>query len=283
MPGVIWLASYPKSGNTWLRAFLATYFANPDEPLPINELYKFCYGDGFLYFYELVSGRKGENLTETDIRRLRPMVHKYFGSHPNETKFAKTHNLIGDEGGVPLITPEATAGAIYVLRNPLDVVISLAHHYDVSLDRGVEIMCEKDRVLYGDPAKQVPDFVGNWGQHVESWVDAPGLAPHVMRYEDMLNKPGPTFRKLVKFLGLPIETKRLQKAVKFTSFESLSRQEKIQGFNEARPDGTTRFFRKGQSGQWREQLSEEQVAALIDTNGRAMQRFGYLDKSGRPV
>jgi hypothetical protein len=283
MPGIIWLASYPKSGNTWLRAFIANYFKNPDRPLPINELHKFAFGDGFLVHYERVSGRPKEELGEEELRALRPQVHRYWASYPNETAFVKTHNMVGDEGGVPIITPQATAGAVYVVRNPLDVVVSYAHHYMVPLDEAVDDLCERYKVIPGEDGKKIPDFIGDWSQHVRSWTEAPGLKPHTMRYEDMLKKPGPTFRALVKFLGVPLTTNRLRKAIKFTSFEEMAKQEQRDSFNEARPDGAARFFRKGQTGQWRESLNDEQVRRMVDAHRETMQRFGYLDKSGEPV
>lgn len=283
MPGIIWLASYPKSGNTWLRAFIANYFRNPERPLPINDLHKFAVGDGFLIHYEHYSGRPKEELHEDEIRALRPKVHRWWASHPSETAFVKTHNMIGEEGGVPIITPDATAGAIYVVRNPLDVVVSSAHHYQIPLEEAVDDLCEAYKVIPGQDGKKVPDFIGNWTQHVRSWVEAPGLNPHVMRYEDMLSRPGPTFRTLIKFLGVPLTTGRLRKALKFTSFDEMARQEQRDSFNEARPDGASPFFRQGRSGQWREALTERQVQRVVDAHGETMRRFGYLDKAGRPV
>ncbi|SDG24589.1 Sulfotransferase domain-containing protein [Limimonas halophila] len=284
MAGILWLSSYPKSGNTWLRSFLATYFRNPDEPLDINELHKFAYGDGFLVLYEAASGCSREELTSDDVSRLRPVMHRMLASHPQETVFVKTHSVVGfDDSGIPFITPDATAGAIYVVRNPLDVAVSLAHHLDVSFDQAVTFMCTKDQIMAGDPSVQLPGVVGTWTQHVESWLKAPGLKLHVMRYEDMQTKPGPTFRALVNFLQLPLHTKRLRKAIDFTSFDVLSRQEKQRGFNEARPDGSQQFFRRGQVGQWRETLTEDQVQRLIDTHAETMRTHGYLDKRGNPV
>ncbi len=283
MPGVIWLASYPKSGNTWLRAFLANYFRNPDKPLPINELYQFAFGDGFLINYEKVSGKPKEELTEDEIRRLRPRVHRWWASQPNDTAFAKTHNMVGMEGGVPIITPEATVGAVYVVRHPLDVVVSYAHHYQIDYDEAVSDLCEEYKVIPGEDGKKIPDFIGSWTQHVRTWTETPGLNPHVMRYEDMRHKPGPTFRGLVKYLGVPLVANRLRKAIKFTSFEELAKQEQRESFNEARPDGKSPFFRSGRSGQWRELLSPEQVERMVSAHGEVMGRHGYLDKHGKPV
>jgi len=283
MPGIVWLASYPKSGNTWVRAFLATYLRNPDSPIPINEFRYYAFGDGFLHLFEKLSGQDPRNFTKQDIRYWRPRVHRYIASHPTDNVFVKTHNMAGLDGDQPLITPDVTVAGVYIVRNPLDIVDSYAHHFDVSHEEAVHDLCTHDKVLPGTEGVKLPDYVGSWTQNVRTWVDAEGLKRHVMRYEDMSAKPGPTFRGLVKFLDLPIIPKRVQKAIRFTSLDELARQEDQEHFNEARPDAKSKFFRKGQVGAWREILNNDQVERIVATHHTYMRRFGYLDKHGRPV
>ena len=104
---------------------------------------------------------------------------------------------------------------------------------------------------------------------------------HVVRYEDMREKPMKTFAGLSKFLGLPEDKERVKRAVKFSSFRELKKQEAAGGFAEARPDGKARFFRQGKAGAWRGVLSDELVARLIDTHGEVMTEFGYLSRNGK--
>ncbi len=128
MAGICWLASYPKSGSTWVRAFLANLFCGPElteKPVPINDLSKFCIADDFYGDYELSAGSKADQLSEKDLLRLRPQVHERFAAS-EQTVFVKSHNAAIARNGVPLITPSVTAGAIYVARNPLDVAVSYA-------------------------------------------------------------------------------------------------------------------------------------------------------------
>ena len=129
MPGIIWLASYPKSGNTWLRAFLANYLRNAHQPIPINDLPNHILGDNMVVHYQQYGGLKPEEVTREAVARLRPKVHQWMAISRGQDVFVKTHNIIGTIDSVPLITPAATAGAIYVVRNPFDVAISFAHHY----------------------------------------------------------------------------------------------------------------------------------------------------------
>ena len=284
MTGILWLASYPKSGNTWLRAFIANYLRDGDAPVPINELYYFNFGDDVALYYEWMTGRPKDSFTEQELWALRPQVHRYLASLTRETTLVKTHHVAGvRDDGTPIITPDVTDGAIYVLRNPMDVVVSLAHHYQLDMESAVTRICTPNDIIPGVPGEKLPQLIGSWHQHVRSWTRAPGLQPHVMRYEDMLTKPSPTFRELVKFLGAPLTAKRLQKAIRFASFDTLNKQERESGFNEARPDDASRFFREGRTGQWRDLLTQDQVKRMIEAHGETMRAFGYLDKKGRPV
>ena len=216
MPGIIWLASYPKSGNTWLRAFLANYLTNAKKAVPINDLPNHILGDNLLLHYEQFTGRKSEALSDQDVARLRPSIHQWFAGSSQNDVFVKTHNAIAQVDGTPLITPSATAGAIYVARNPMDVAVSFAHHYQVDYGRAVESLCEDDYCV-PPTSGLLPQYLTSWSGHVRSWTEAPGLTVHVMRYEDMLGKPIPTFRRLAKFLGFRKDPARLKRAIRFSS------------------------------------------------------------------
>ena len=280
MAGIIWLASYPKSGNTWLRAFLANYMANPEQALPINELPKYALGDNMQLHYEQFTGRKFSELSAADIARLRPQIHQWFTQGRREEVFVKTHNAVIHVDKAPLITPSATAGAIYVIRNPFDVAVSFAHHYQVDYDIAVDSLCAAE---YSLPATTVTlrQYLTSWSQHARSWLEAPGLTLHLMRYEDMSRSPQKAFGKLVKFLGLAQEPARLKRSVRFSSFRELARQEAKTPFVEARPDGKSKFFRAGQAGSWRKVLTEPQVARLVDAHGPMMREVGYLTARGQ--
>jgi hypothetical protein len=280
MPGIIWLASYPKSGNTWLRAFLANYLQNAQRPLPINDLPFHILGDNMAVHYQQYSGLKPEELTREKIAQFRPQVHKWMAVSRGQDVFVKTHSVIARIDGVPLVTPEATAGAIYVVRNPFDVTISFAHHYQVTLDVAVESLCEEQYFL---PAQsgQIEQYLGSWSRHVRSWTEAPGLTRHLMRYEDMKLAPLKAFGALIEFLGLPKEMDRLKRAVRFSDFDELKRQEQSTRFVESRPDGKTPFFRDGRSGQWREVLTEAQINRLVEAHRPTLIAMGYLTPDGQ--
>ncbi len=115
-----------------------------------------------------------------------------------------------------------------------------------------------------------------------SWADAPGIRVLVLRYEDLKLNPGETFRAAVRFVDLPDDIARVKKAIDFSRFEELRKQEEKDGFGEKMPRAKS-FFRKGEIGSWREVLTREHVAKIIADHGEVMRRFGYLDEEDMPI
>jgi hypothetical protein len=171
MAGIIWLASYPKSGNTWTRAFLHNLLRNAQQPASVNELDRFCFGDSATVWYQKVSGRKPTEMTNKEIAALRPKVHLAFTRSSPDSVFVKTHCAMVEAEGVPLITMAASAGAIYIVRNPLDVVLSLGDHYGLDVDGAIEMLAAPNAASSTDE-RNVFEVYGPWHRHVESWTRA---------------------------------------------------------------------------------------------------------------
>ena len=123
--------------------------------------------------------------------------------------------------------------------------------------------------------RHVHELMGSWTQHVESWTGRPNPRLHLVRYEDLLESPFKSFGGIARFLGINASRDRLDKAIKQSSFKVLKNQEKAKGFIE-RPAKAEAFFRKGEAGQWRRELSPEQVKRLIGDHREQMERFGYV-------
>ena len=274
MSGILWLASYPKSGNTWLRAFLHNLLRNSRAPFDINRMSELTAGDSQAHWYERFDSRSPVALGGEDLARLRPRVHALIAESAPDTVMVKTHNALVEADGVPMITQSLTAGAIYVVRNPLDVVVSYAHHLGQPTDDVITLMETKG---FHSPASadQVPEHHSDWSTHVESWTASSHPQLHVVRYEDMGRRPGPTFRAISAFLGLKPPRERLERAMRHSSFRSLRAQEDRTGFIERTPS-QDRFFRTGKMGGWREVLDDAQVRRVVERHRTQMERFGYL-------
>ena len=278
---ILWLASYPKSGNTWLRAFLANFIADRTRPVSINELDTFVSGDMDAGPYERLLGRPVHALSIEEIYAARPRVHRLLAQQKPGAVLVKTHNRLGRFDAIPTITPDVTYAAIYVVRNPLDVVVSFADHYGVTLDDAIEASGAEHHMI-GGGGRVIPQDLGSWSGHVRSWTEAPGLDRLVLRYEDMLSNPAKAFGSVVAYLQIPSNRPRLKKALRFASFRELAGQEREHGFTE-KSANALRFFRQGRAGGWRSVLTPDQVKRVIDLHGPVMAAHGYADQTGRAV
>jgi hypothetical protein len=276
MSKIIWLASFPKSGNTWTRVFIMNLFMNPSQPLSINEVHKMSPSDTSSDWYNMFDDRPLTEWSLPEVARMRYKVHAEIASHAPDSIFVKTHSPIGSWEGFQIINMQVTAGTIYIVRNPLDVVASYANHSGLTIDPIIEIM---NRPRYMAPASEhaAPHPIDSWRENVSSWTAHPHPALHVMRYEDMVQKPEETFGSLVRFLGLPQDKGRLTKAIEFSSFDQLKTMEDNEGFVDGSKRGG-RFFRGGRIDGWRDELTSGQARAIIEVNREQMQRFGYVPK-----
>jgi hypothetical protein len=203
------------------------------------------------------------------------MVHRdLMLVHPNLV-FVKTHNASVLVQGVPLMTPEVTAGAIYIVRDPRDIAISYSRHRGRSIDDTIAFMADVEAATGGTDNK-VFERLSSWSVHVHFWTRNPNPLLHVMRYEDMLAIPHTAFADLVRVLGEEPPTERLAKAIRFSAFDEMRRQEQVNGFIEQPPESTEPFFRSGMVGAWRTVLTTAQRSRIERDHAVIMQRFGYL-------
>jgi hypothetical protein len=204
----------------------------------------------------------------------RARAQQYLADLVDGLIFVKTHHALAVDRGHPTINFSVTAGAVYIVRNPLDVAVSYAHHLAGSIDQAIDLVNTKNaETAVSD--KQVYELYGSWSQHALSWTRKPHRAIYVMRYEDMLAEPHKTFGGLARHLLFTPTEEQLGDAIARSSFDRLREQEEQEGFLE-RPEGAKRFFREGRTGQWKDVLTPQQIRRIVDANHEQMQRFGYL-------
>jgi hypothetical protein len=275
MGQLVWIASYPKSGNTWMRAFLHNYIRQPEAPHDINRLTDLAASDVNAERYHRYDPRPASAYSVADVQRMRALVHRDLTALDSTLVFVKTHNARLQVEGVPLITPEVTAGAICIVRDPRDVAVSYSRHRGRSLDDTIAFMANPEAATGGTDTK-VHEWLGSWSMHVQSWTSNPDPRVRVVRYEAMISAPEATFGPLIRWLGQEPPPERLHRAIRFSAFDELRAQEQAKGFKERAAESTAPFFGSGQPGHWRSVLSPAQQARIERDHAAVMRRFGYL-------
>lgn len=283
MPGIrkniIWLASYPKSGNTWFRVFLNNLLSDSEEPININQLYLSPIASSRSIIDDYL-GALSSDLTDDEIECLRPKVYRMISNESETDEYLKTHDAweFNSEGN-PIFPEEITKGVIYFIRNPLDIAVSFAFHQNIDFTNMISKMNDHEYGLCLNKSKmmnQIPQRLLTWSEHVISWVHKSNLPLHVMRYEDMIEKPENTFSRALEFLDINFTKEELSSALQNSSFEKLSGQEEKYGFHEKKIY-SKKFFRRGQRNNWRIYLSTAQIKQIIKRNRTIMKEFGYLE------
>ena len=276
---ILWLASYPKSGSTWLRALLTNYCDPADEPASINALIGGRIANDRHTFDELL-GLDSSDLTSDEILRLRPLFHELLADELPRPSFVKTHcAYLRTDNGAALFPQPATAGAVYLVRNPLDVAVSLAHHENRCVRWAVKRLND-DATVLGRQSRHlsltIPDPLLSWSAHVSSWLDQSHVDVHVLRYEDLHTDPLHALAGVLRFTGIALDARRLRDSVNRSAFARLRDQELAVGFDEKQPSAQS-FFRAGVVGDWRARLSMPQSQALVTAHRHVMARLGYVE------
>jgi hypothetical protein len=271
MGGLVWVASYPKSGNTWTRTFLHNLLRGEVD---INRMNLLTTWDSRKVWYQQLLESPLKDCTKDEVAAVRLQANQHIADQTDDMVFVKTHNAMVADRGTPMINPKVTAGAIYIVRNPLDVAISYSHHLSKSIDETIKLM-NLQGMQNQNSEKMAYEVQGAWWENVYSWTRKTNPALFVMRYEDMLEKPLTIFSDLARFLMLKVSRKQVEDAIEASSFERLKSQEDEHGFME-KPEKAKRFFREGSKDQWQNVLSKSQVDAVINANRVQMARFRYL-------
>ena len=292
MTRTIWLASYPKSGNTWFRMLVANLSAKDGKPVDINDLpERGGIASARAPFDHLLLIDSGL-LTHEECDALRPLVYAELarGEQDDEydqveqaqpVRFVKAHDAYTyTRKGEPLLGGlNGASGAIVIVRDPRDVAPSLANHNGGTIDNAIKMMndpqasfCGRTERLQNQLRQQLP----GWSGYMASWLEQTDIPVHLIRYEDMQTDTAGVLTRALAFAGRDAGEAEIRQAVALTSFGELQKQERERGFREApraRPGGT--FFRRGVAGAWRDELTPEQVARIEAEHALMMTRLGY--------
>jgi hypothetical protein len=275
--GIIWLASFPKSGNTWFRIFLANLAAGDKRPADINDLDERGGIASSRHEFEAATLLDSGLISHNDIDRLRPRVYERVAADAKEQRWIKVHDAYTRTSeGEPMFSRVA-GGAVYLVRDPRDVAISLAHHNSTTIDQAIKLMNAADGALCRGRkgmSAQLRQKLQGWSGHVTSWLDQIDVPVHAVRYEDLMTDPVAHFGAALSFAKRPATEPEIALAIRHADFAELQRQESEKGFAE-RMSRTAPFFRSGRAGGWRNTLTAEQVRAIEQHHGAVMVRLGY--------
>jgi hypothetical protein len=288
----IWLASYPKSGNTWFRMLVANLSAKDGRPVDINDLpERGGIASARAPFDHLLLIDSGL-LTHDECDALRPRVYEELASGAQDDeydapqdapplRFVKAHDAYTlTSNGEPLLGGGSAAdGAIVIVRDPRGVAPSLASHNNSSVDTAIDFMNDTRSAFCGRVDRQQNQLrqqLPGWSGHVASWLDQKDIPVHLVRYEDMAADTAGALTRALAFAGREASAEEIARAVAFANFSRLQEQEHAKGFREApRPRPNGRFFRRGEAAGWRDELTAEQIARIENAHAAMMLRLGY--------
>ena len=289
-----YLASYPKSGNTWCRVFItelrrlagldsteATAAAEREEQeLRLNHDLATGSIVSSRHWLDDQLGIESSDLSWAELDKVRGRAGNQQALYAESLRYHKVHDafISPDSAGCPVVPVNGCRGAVVVIRHPADVAVSLSHFFSWPLERCVDFLLDEQAGLcssskHGGP--QVRQFTGTWANHVHSWVDQKQIPVLLLRYEDLLNEAQAQFSRLACFLDLPAEPELIAEAVVKSNFETLRAKEEREGGFHERPNGCERFFRTGRSGEGRLTLTSDQFARLTGAFAVSLEHFGY--------
>lgn len=283
--GINWLAEYPKSGGTWVRAFLSAYEAG--GTVHINELGNIGTVDSHSMWWQMHLPKPFDACTLLDMAMVRPaalytLLQCWTSTGHYFSPIVKTHVARVQVCGIPMFPKPLTARVIYIVRDPRDVLVSSSYYFNSTFDEGIERMSNDDFVIGEDSVVQP---LRSWSFHVKSWMQAKtnnDFPVLLVKYEDLLADPVQAFTRILKFLRWDIDDALVRTCVEATSFNKLKEMEARDGMVENRSRSDAPFFRTGGAGKYKDVLSMQQIERIEDDHAEVMDKLGYERTVGGP-
>ena len=276
---IIWLASYPKSGNTYLRSFLSTYLFSKDGSYKFDLLKNIRqYPKSSLFFNLGINIRDKHEVAKSHLK-VQGILNKEKG-----IRFLKTHSGLVKMDGYSFTDMNNSLGVIYIVRDPRDIVISYAHHINGSVSEALKLI--EDNFMLDPAENSVPVYTGSWSFHYNSWKPFKVSNKYLLiKYEDLIKDKEKIFRNVLIFIknlsngSFEVSDSKIKKVIQEIEFEKLKKLEEKEGFPEAAKNKSGKkipFFRKGLSGQWKNNLDLEIINSIEKSCGKEMKELGYL-------
>lgn len=279
---IIWLASYPKSGNTWIRMFLRSYFLKDDTLFSLNHKGNESFEAQIFPSMKMLKNASIDPTKFMDIAKNWIALQDFINLN-GKLNFFKTHNGNFTINNHPFTNTDNTIGGIYIVRDPRDVLLSYSHHLGLShkdtLERMIDMqnfeVDESDENMKGAFKRSI---LGTWSHHYLSWKSYKGRKIFILKYEELAENPKKKFYEILEYLKnffpLEINEERINKSIDITKFENLQKLENKHGFEEKKKNSN--FFRKGKVGDWKANLDPQFVKTIEQNFKKEMIELGYL-------
>ncbi len=278
---MILLASYPKSGNTWLRILLSNLLYPAEAPISINDIRVGGFHCDRRELFDQLAPWDASDLTQAQVDTFIPEVYREALQQRQQPVYLKTHDKARRNPQGEWIFPgDCVSAAIHIVRHPLDVLPSYAKHFGLSHAEALECMLAPEQrgskpLLYDK--RRLPEQHGSWKEHTASWQDPELPFPvYRARYEDLRRNPQQEFGRLLRAIGLSFTEQELATALEYSSFQALQQQESQNGFKERLRKSAAPFFRKGVIGSGRQEVEPELQQRLLDTLAPELAAWEYL-------
>ncbi len=277
---IFWIASYPKSGNTYLRSFISSYYFSKKGKFDFNLL---------LNILQFPSTKFTKRNLYSDLEASQNWIfnqNQFFGGE--KINFVKTHNSLCEFKGNKFTTNDQTLGAIYIVRDPRNVITSLTHHYSLSYENAYDKLMDNNSNLLektSDNDHSNFTFLGSWANHYKSWKNYKDFEILFIKYEDLEKEKYDTFKKIILFINNilkknnKIDEKKLLNSINSTNFNNLKNKEMNEGFEESVYSKQTgekkRFFNLGFNNRWEKILPKHILNKLNHNLQNELNELGY--------
>ena len=282
---IIWLASYPKSGNTYVRAFLSAYYFSENGQFDFNQILNIDQFPHEKYFKQKVNGISEASKQWIPIQRE---INKN-----KKIKFFKTHSCLGNYQGNQFTSPETTLGAVYIVRDPRNVLTSLKNHYSFDDDKALKMITDKTRSLMSNNGSHASlTHISSWAENYLSWLRNNQFRRFFVKYEDLISNKYETFRDIIVFINTlmnrveGVDKSKLQKAIETTNFNVLKKKEISETFDGSdngfkswrkfHSENKNLFFNLGPENNW-EKILKTKISNEIEISfEKEMKKLEYL-------
>jgi hypothetical protein len=276
---IIWLASYPKSGNTLVRSILTSLIFTDDGIVDFKKLHRIS---------NFIAGPFFEKFT-TDFNNISEMSKYWIKvqeklNQNKKLKFFKTHNSFCTIKGNAFTNDKNTIGTIYIVRDPRDIIISASKYYKKTIEETKVNMFNKEMTLVNTyKNKPISTFLGSWSDHYNSWVKEKNKNILLIKYENLISKKEEEIKRIINFINrfakLDVNEKKIKNCIDSSSFENMKKMENEGFFEEASKDidgKSIPFFGHGKKGRWKNTLEKKIVEEIESKFQKEMQELGYL-------